>query len=64
MEKIKKITIKDKNYPKLLKQISNPPKTLYLKGEISVTENCFAIVGTRRCHVEGSEKLLKDRILN
>src|SRR4030042_2253668 len=48
MKEIKKILIDDKNYPKLLRQIQNPPKALYYKGEIKYDEPCFAIVGTRR----------------
>lgn len=46
-EGIKKIKIEDRNYPGLLKKIKNPPKILYVKGEILPKENCFAIVGTR-----------------
>lgn len=48
MENIKKISIEEKNYPKLLKEIKNPPKTLYYLGEITAEEPFFAIVGTRR----------------
>lgn len=59
MEEIKKITIKDKNYPKLLKKISNPPETLYFRGKILAKENCFAIVGTRRCSIYGKQIALE-----
>ncbi|MBZ9578445.1 DNA-processing protein DprA [Patescibacteria group bacterium] len=48
MEEIKKISIEDNNYPKLLKKIKNPPKILYYLGEMKAEEPCFAIVGTRR----------------
>lgn len=48
MEEIKTIALNDKNYPKLLKEIKNPPEILYYLGEILPEENCFAIVGTRR----------------
>ena len=55
MNEIKEITIEDKNYPQLLKKIKNPPKKLYYLGEIFPKENCFAIVGTRRCSNYGKE---------
>ncbi len=48
MEEIKTINIEDKNYPKLLKKIKNPPKVLYFKGEFPVQAPCLAIVGTRK----------------
>jgi len=47
-ENIKKITLPDPNYPRLLKEISDPPQVLYLKGEIKKEdETAIAIVGTR-----------------
>jgi len=47
-ENIKKITLSDPNYPRLLKEISDPPQVLYLKGEIKKEdETAIAIVGTR-----------------
>jgi len=52
---IRKITIEDKDYPKLLKEIKTRPKVLYLRGEILPEENCFAVVGTRRCSPYGKE---------
>ncbi|MBT5016717.1 DNA-protecting protein DprA [Candidatus Peregrinibacteria bacterium] len=37
-----------RKYPKLLHEISNPPKKLYARGNLALLEsNCFAIVGTR-----------------
>jgi len=46
---IKILTIKDKNYPKLLKEIVNPPFLLYIKGEIKLEdEKALAVVGSRR----------------
>lgn len=59
MEGIKTISLKDKNYPKLLKEIKNPPKVLYCRGEVLPKENCFAIVGTRRCSTYGKEIALE-----
>ncbi len=40
----------DKNYPKLLKKISDAPKKLYYKGTLNpeLFEYCLAVVGTRR----------------
>ncbi len=55
MQNIRKITIEDQDYPKLLKEIKNPPKVLYFKGKLSPEENCFAVVGTRRCSPYGKE---------
>ncbi len=59
MEEIKTISISDINYPKLLKEIKNPPKVLYYKGELKSEENCFAIVGTRRCSSYGKQVALE-----
>lgn len=53
------ITIKDKEYPKLLKEISDPPEALYIKGEINPEENCFAVVGTRRYSSYGKQVALE-----
>ena len=58
-EKIKVININDKNYPKLLREIKNPPKVLYFQGEVLPDENCFAIVGTRMCSAYGKEAALE-----
>ena len=55
MEEIKKISIEDKNYPRLLKKIKNPPKVIYVKGELTGNEKCFAVVGTRRCTDYGKQ---------
>jgi len=53
-EGIKIITISDQAYPKLLKEIYNPPALLYLKGEFtSQDESGLAIVGTRRSSLYG-----------
>ena len=47
MSEIKTISVKDKNYPKLLKEIKNPPEVLYTRGELKPDEKCFGVVGTR-----------------
>lgn len=54
LEKIKKLglfvmTIKDKNYPKLLKEIYDPPSIIYYKGKIFDDDLKIAIVGSRAC---------------
>jgi len=56
---IKTLLIEDKNYPKLLKKIKDPPKILYYLGEIKSEENCFAIVGTRRYSSYGKQVALE-----
>ncbi len=55
-ENIKIITIKNKNYPQLLKEIYDPPALLYIKGEIK-PEDEFAIgvVGTRKISQYGKQ---------
>ena len=45
---IKILTIFDENYPKLLKQIYDPPIVLYYKGEIDWHKKAIAVVGTRK----------------
>ena len=46
---IKWITVFDDDYPKLLKQIYDPPIVLYYKGEIlPADEKAVAVVGTRK----------------
>lgn len=54
LDKVKKqnidiITLKDKDYPALLKEIYNPPALLYVRGNIK-NQNGFylAVVGTRK----------------
>lgn len=57
---IKEISIKDNNYPPLLKKIKNPPKILYFRGNLpKENEKCFAIIGTRRCSSYGKEITFK-----
>ena len=58
-EKIKKISIENQNYPKLLKEIKEPPKVLYYRGELNPGDQCFAIVGTRRCSDYGKQVALE-----
>lgn len=60
--KIETIRLGDKSYPRLLKEISNPPKELFVRGstvlttggELPATEKIHvAIVGTRKATSEG-----------
>jgi DNA processing protein len=47
-EGITTLTITDKKYPKKLRQITDPPFLLYLRGSADAwKEKCFAVVGTR-----------------
>ncbi len=55
IDEIKTIKIGDKNYPPSLKEIKGAPKVLYRRGEIGQEENCFAVVGTRRCSSYGKQ---------
>lgn len=58
MEKnnIKMINIYDKEYPKKLKSIYDPPVTLYVKGNIEILKNVsIAIIGCRNCSTYGKQ---------
>lgn len=57
---IKWITIYDANYPKLLKQIYDPPIVLYYKGEILPKDKkAIAVVGTRK--ISGYGRLVTEK---
>jgi DNA processing protein len=47
------ITTRDAAYPKLLKEIHDPPIGLYRKGRYEFGEPCIAIVGSRRTTLYG-----------
>jgi DNA processing protein len=47
------ITPRDTGYPKLLKEISDPPIGLYRKGNYTFEQPCIAIVGSRRTTLYG-----------
>ena len=47
------ITAADEGYPKLLREISDPPIGLYRKGRYSFDRPCIAIVGSRRTTLYG-----------
>jgi len=51
-EQIRILSIGCADYPERLRQISDPPALLYVRGELS-TRPCIAIVGSRRATREG-----------
>ena len=54
MNKIRKVKLGEKDYPELLKYISNPPEILYYIGDISIaSEPSIAIVGARKASSYG-----------
>lgn len=53
---IVEIKLKDKEYPKLLHQIADPPRQLYCRGNIKLLNTfCFGVVGTRKLTSYGKE---------
>ena len=57
---IKFITYHEKKYPKLLKEIYNPPPLLYFKGNLKENnkENRLAVVGSRK-HSNYAQKIIE-----
>lgn len=49
------VTIADEDYPPLLREIYDPPISLYVQGDLSLLVNtpCLAVVGSRRCSTYG-----------
>ncbi|MBI4853211.1 MAG: DNA-protecting protein DprA [Acidobacteria bacterium] len=63
--KAKAITLASENYPKLLREISDPPIVLYTKGnlDLALTQPAIGVIGARRCSTYGqyaSEMLSND----
>lgn len=58
MEEIKEVSIKDKDYPGLLKEIKNPPSSLFFRGNIPTEDIFFAVVGTRIPSAYGKQAAL------
>ena len=58
---IRYLTLENSNYPKMLKNIENPPAVLYYKGNIfdCNLEKTIAIVGSRRASYHAKEELNK-----
>lgn len=55
--KIKIITVIDKDYPELLRQIYDPPPVLYALGEVgNLRQSCVAVVGCRRASFYGLQQ--------
>ena len=55
-EKIGILTILDEQYPKLLKEIYDPPYIMYIKGEVKPEDEfSLAIVGTRKLSSYGQQ---------
>lgn len=55
-DKVVEIAIKDGKYPKLLREISDPPKQLYCRGDLDLFNSfCFGVVGTRKLTSYGKE---------
>ncbi len=55
------LTLEDENYPKLLKNIENPPAVLYYKGKLfdCNLERTLAIVGSRKASTHARDNLKK-----
>lgn len=50
------LNLESENYPQLLKKIYDPPKELFVKGDIAaLNSRCIAIVGTRTASNYGKE---------
>lgn len=56
---IKFLTFEDENYPRMLKEIYNPPAVLYYKGELSRInfDKTLAVVGSRRASTYAKDAL-------
>jgi DNA processing protein len=67
-ENISLLTLQDKNYPRLLKEIYNPPQIIYCKGVFPENEELsIAVVGTRKFTSYGqqvTESIVKNLVQN
>lgn len=55
-----KILREDENYPKLLREIKQPPNQIYAIGDVSLLNTkCIAIVGSRNCTEYGQRMTYK-----
>lgn len=63
-ENIRAISIGEPNYPKILAEISDPPHTIFARGQLPSPDlPCLGVVGTRRCSNYGKmicEKLSEE----
>lgn len=49
------VTLHDRAYPQMLKNIADPPLVLYIRGKLVKDEICVAVVGSRRATYYGLE---------
>lgn len=57
--KINIVTLKDNNYPQLLKEIYSPPSILYYKGTLPNNSNMsLGVIGTRKTSIYGRQATL------
>lgn len=67
-ERVQVLTILDQNYPKLLKEIYNPPALLYYRGSLkALNEFTLAVVGTRKITTYGqqvTQEIVRDAVKN
>ena len=55
-EEVQLLTLLDQNYPRLLKEINQPPPVLYVKGSLEPADDySVAVVGTRRISAYGQQ---------
>ncbi|MEZ0322949.1 MAG: DNA-processing protein DprA [Hydrogenothermaceae bacterium] len=58
---VKIVPLSNSDYPKLLKEIPDPPPILYVKGNFPIPQNTLSVVGTRNPSVYG--KFLVENIV-
>lgn len=58
------LTLEDEKYPKMLKNIDNPPAVLYYKGSLDICnlDRTLAVVGSRKASYHAKEEL--DKIIS
>lgn len=54
-ENIELVTFKDERFPKLLLEISSSPAMIYLRGSLSDSDICLAVVGSRKLSAYGTQ---------
>ena len=56
---IEVLTYENPNYPRMLKEINNPPAVLYVKGDLKVCnlDKTVAVVGSRKASFNGKESI-------
>ena len=67
-KQVKELKLKDDNYPRLLKEISSPPESLFVVGNEKILSfNGLTVIGSRKMTEYGREstvKLVKDLVLS